>query len=467
MIGLVATAILGFLNWAPLILIGLGMANRVANRPMSQIPDRYARIHVNPEEWLKIFLPGRHIIIAGKTNSGKTTLAFYLLEEINNNSPGEVMLLVDGGKWETLDFAFMHPLNLFVPKGARLAPFEEPENYRDIPIDNIELIEYDPNKITEDILMKMSKRDRWNVVAFDPFYLEPPIRGQFWSEFVRELYMWQSRGFNPHPLTFFFDEIEKICSSRFYQTYGGQSHISAYIYNNIGYFRSQRLRLMGSAQNLGTLHKGMIEQFAFKFLKQHNQADMLGPYDKLFGAVKDMASDVCCLVMENGEYDTGVDVPQIIDPQAHQFLYYMQNPEELDTKNEWKQTCYTLVKMMTTPFELGGLGMKKKDAAILANKTPQWVTKLFNEYGEDTKGEERDKILASIAEQMSSKGGTSESPATLERQYRRHVREQQRAAEENEAEGEETETEGEEEEGEEETEEGNEEEAGEKDPSED
>jgi len=264
-----------------------------------------------------------------------------------------------------------------VPEGAYVALEERPNIVRG----NIAIEYFDPTKIRSSILDKISKGDVI-VVCYNAFYTEPRMQGQFWGNLFSEVLNWKKAGCFNHPLCIDYDEFNEIISSRFHSVYGGQLRVGAWIYLNVGKFRSLKTRLMMSCWTLKEIYMLIIGHFSYVFLKSVQDREFLGGYSRYFNTVRDLPREECLVLMKckdgktrwktNFRIKPAVRVPETADGTLFNHGLAVLQAKQAPTIDADKQHLITVLRNVKQQFNL-----KDKELAKLTEVSPSMITKIF------------------------------------------------------------------------------------------
>lgn len=212
---------------------------------------------VNPRVLIK---EGAHVIVMGRTGSGKTTILLWLAGEYYQID--ETVVWRDSTTLEAFSLLGVVPMKVHVPAGCAFKLEHE----------HLEHSSFDPKDFPT--LFEAFDPDKVNVIVFDYFCFDDEVRLIFWRNFFHELWDWKSRSMKRirRPMSLIIDEFGFICPGDRGSLIGGQRKLTNNIYKSMTSFRKWRIRLVASAHNPNDVHKGTRNQFSFKIYKKTSRS---------------------------------------------------------------------------------------------------------------------------------------------------------------------------------------------------
>lgn len=198
-----------------------------------------------------------HMLIIGRSGSGKTQTLSYIAEGLTINNPKETIVYFDTGKAsEILTLGQFRPLNIMIPKGF------------DIEIDaDIDYIVTELHS-GQDVWMSLQK-DRINVVCIEPYIRDPeafvPV---IVDVFNALLDLAQGRKIRTIPLAIFYDEFHIVAPAKGHAINSEQYKLGGKVQFNVERLRSEKIRFIASVQGLNLLRNGVRNQFKWRWGKQ-------------------------------------------------------------------------------------------------------------------------------------------------------------------------------------------------------
>ena len=208
---------------------------------------------IDPRTLIK---PGAHVIVFGRTGSGKTTVLLWLAGEYYQID--ETVVWRDSNTLESFSLLGVVPMKVHVPAGCKF----------NLEHEHLEHHSFDPKDLPA--LFEAFDKDKVNVIVFDYFCFEDEVRLIFWSNFFHELWDWKSRSRKRirRPLTLIVDEFSFLCPGDRMSQIAGQRKLSNNIYQSMTSFRKWNIRLVASGHNPNDVHYGTRQQFSFKIYKK-------------------------------------------------------------------------------------------------------------------------------------------------------------------------------------------------------
>lgn len=207
---------------------------------------------------VKEFFPETaHMIIIGRSGSGKTQTMYFMAEGLTKYRPQETIVYFDTGKAsEILTLGQFKPLNIMVPRGFKI----------DIKGD----IDYIITELDSghDVWLNLV-RDRINVVCIEPFIRDPeafvPVIVDIFNALID---LAQDNKIRATPLCIMYDEFHIVAPAKGHAINAEQFKLGGKVQFNVERVRSQKIRFIVSVQGLNLLRNGVRIHFKWKWGKQ-------------------------------------------------------------------------------------------------------------------------------------------------------------------------------------------------------
>lgn len=246
----------------------------------------------DPRYWIDRFIKacimswGQHILISGRTGTGKTTVMYWLVDAFRNFTK-ETLVWFDTMKSdEALTLLTMGPVRFIIPPGCEMEIKLKDQ-------DRLKVHEYEIVKMTDifnpwkdlrapDLNEDGSVQRSWiNVICLEAYIIDDEVYSMVISEIFTKLIRLAHFHKIIIPLTIFIDEFHNLAPASGHELGKLHSKAGKMIQRNVEKLRSLGIRLIGSTQAQSKIRRGVRGAFDWLILKRGSIFEF-GDEPKLF-----------------------------------------------------------------------------------------------------------------------------------------------------------------------------------------
>jgi hypothetical protein len=207
---------------------------------------------------LFVKVPGQHLMVYGRTGTGKTQTLYYIHDLISNGGKEYTIWFDSGKSGEILTLLLFKPLKILIPKSKNLnIEIELFREHKEL----LSKFNYNPDIIEENLsksklipIIDPLKRT-WiecdpnyvNVISYRKFIIDPVMVSTIYSGLFMDLIECAYDRRLKTPCTILMDEMQAICPSRKNALDTRHIYASSVLISNLQQCRSLGLRFVGAA----------------------------------------------------------------------------------------------------------------------------------------------------------------------------------------------------------------------------
>jgi len=292
---------------------------------------------ITPKQMISVkdfYKEGNHVLILGKTGSGKTVLLLNLIKKFLEHG-FRVIHRDDGG------LEFLKLLD-FVDEIAVMKPST---CYFNVASDKVIIYDYDVEKPYELVKFLLDSKHQFMVILFDVYCKDKELAADFWSEFFDAFItiLMQRHVSVKRKVVLSFDEINDIIQPQKMELTPVHRKVRALVEYNIRKLRKHKVKLVCTSHRPNQLTLNIRSQFSYVFVKQSFGYDLyqflnkelvhIGSrlFFKILRDIKDLDVAYAYLFDKKGYFD------KLMFPNLPEYLpyYEIEGILELPKKTDW------------------------------------------------------------------------------------------------------------------------------------
>jgi len=309
-------------------------------------------LYIEPKQMISVkdfYKEGNHVLILGKTGSGKTVLLLNLIRKFLEHR-FKVIHRDDGG----LEFLKLHD---FVDEIAVMKP---DQCYFNVASDKVVIYDYDIENTMQLVNFLLDTKHKFIVILFDVFCKDKELSARFWNSFFDSFIttLMQRHISLKKKIVLSFDELNDIVQSQKMELTEAHRKVRAMIEYNIRKLRKHKVKLVCTSHRPNQLTLNIRSQFSYVFIKQSFGYDLytflnkelvhIGSklFFKILRDIKDMSPKYAYLFDKRGYFDK-LEFPNLPEDMPYfELAGILDIPKPNDwlaiDKRERKDICFLL-----------------------------------------------------------------------------------------------------------------------------